>query len=35
MNDIKFLLQNKINLERNNTNCDFIVDLYGAFYDNG
>lgn len=35
MNDIKILLSNKIKQEKNNTNCNFIVDLYGAFFDQG
>ena len=35
MNDIKILLQNKINAENSYTNCQFFVNLFGAFYDQG
>lgn len=35
MNDIKLLLQNKIKAEQENFNCNFIVQLYGAFYEEG
>lgn len=35
MNDIKLLLQNKIKGEKENFNCNFIVQLYGAFYEEG
>ncbi len=35
MNDIKILLQNKINAENNGYYCQFLVSLYGAFYDDG
>lgn len=35
MNDIKLLLQNKIKAEQENFNCNFIVQLYGAYYEEG
>lgn len=35
MNDIKLLLQNKIKAEQESFNCNFIVQLYGAFYEEG
>lgn len=35
MNDIKLLLQNKIKAEQENFSCNFIVQLYGAFYEEG
>ena len=35
MNDIKLLLQNKIKAEQENFHCNFIVQLYGAFYEEG
>jgi serine/threonine protein kinase len=35
MNDIKILLKNKIDAEKDKTSCKFFVNLYGAFYDDG
>jgi len=35
MNDIKILLKNQIEEEQNGYKCDFIVTLYGAFFDEG
>lgn len=35
MNDIKLLLHNKIKAEREHFHCNFIVQLYGAFYEEG
>ena len=35
MNDIKLLLQNKMKAEQGNFHCNFIVQLYGAFYEEG
>lgn len=35
MNDIKLLLQNKIKAEKEHYHCNFIVQLYGAFYEEG
>ena len=36
MNDIKILLQNKISAENNSSYyCQFLVNLYGAYFDEG
>lgn len=35
MNDIKVLLKNQVEEEKNGYKCDFIVTLFGAFFDEG
>lgn len=35
MKDIKILLQNKIKAEQNGFACSFLVNLYGAYFEEG
>ena len=35
MNDIRFLLKNLIRDENSGFTCNFIVKLYGAYFDQG
>jgi len=35
MNDIRILMGNALDEERNGYKCNFLVALYGAFFDEG